>query len=60
MVALLDRTEDGLARGEIRTRLGSAVSDRQLRRVLEELRDSGMIVSTGHGRAACWKRQKQD
>lgn len=26
----------------------------------ENLRDSGMIVSTGHGRAARWKRQKQD
>ena len=56
IAALLDRAEDGLTRGEIRARLGSAVSDRQLRRVLEELRDSGMIVSTGHGRAARWKR----
>ena len=56
IVTLLDRAEDGLTRGEIRTRLGSAVSDRQLRRMLEELRDSGMIVSTGHGRAARWKR----
>ena len=56
IVTLLDRTEDGLTRGEIRTRLGSAVSDRQLRRVLEELRDRGMVVSTGHGRAARWKR----
>ena len=26
----------------------------------ENLRDSGMIVSTGHGRAARWKSQKQD
>ena len=59
VIALLDCAEDGLTRGEIRTRLGAAVSDRQLRRVLEELRDSGTIVSTGHGRAARWKRQKQ-
>ena len=55
VLALLDRAEDGLTRYEIQDRLGIGLSDRQVRRVLEELRDSGLIVSTGRGSSARWK-----
>ena len=42
-------------RGEIRAGSKSSLSDRQVRRVLEELRDSGLVVSTGRGSSARWK-----
>ena len=56
ILALLDRVEDGLTRREISSRLGSAVSERQVRRALEELRDAGLVVSPGRGRTGRWKR----
>ena len=59
ILALLDRTEEGLARREIHARLDSAISERQVRRVLEELRDKGLVVSTGPGISARWKRNRQ-
>ena len=55
VLALLDRAEDGLTRYEIRDRLGIVLSDRQVRRVLEELKDSGLVVSAGRGPSARWK-----
>ena len=57
ILALLDRAEDGLMRGEIRTQLDPAISERQLRRALEELREKGLVVSTGRGLSARWKRK---
>ena len=45
VLALLDSAEDGLTRGEIRTRLGPGVSERQVRRALEELKARGLVVS---------------
>ena len=45
ILALLDSAEDGLTRGEIRTRLGAGVSERQVRRALEELKARGLVVS---------------
>ena len=48
---LLADSEDGLARREILVSLGSAVSERQVRRALEELRDRGVVVSPGRGRS---------
>ena len=56
ILALLASSEDGLARREILSYLGSAVSERQVRRALEELRDRGMVVSPGRGRSGRWKR----
>ena len=56
ILRLLDDAEGGLKRREIHAQLGSQVSERQLRRALEELRDSGLIVSEGRGRAGRWKR----
>ena len=56
ILAMLDDSEDGLTRREIHARLGSQVTERQLRRALEELRDGGLIVSEGRGRAGRWKR----
>ena len=45
VLALLDSAEDGLTRSEIRTRLGPGVSERQVRRALEELKAKGLVVS---------------
>ena len=43
VLVLLDSAEDGLTRGEIRTRLGPAgVSERQVQRALEELKARGV------------------
>ena len=56
IVALLDDAEGGLTRRDIHAQLGSQVSERQLRRALEELRRAGLIVSEGRGRAGRWKR----
>ena len=56
MLTLLDGAEGGMTRREIHAELGSQVSERQLRRALEELRDGGLIVSEGRGRAGRWKR----
>ena len=44
-------------RGEIRTQLNPAISERQLRRALEELREKGLVMSTGRGLSARWKRK---
>lgn len=51
----LRESEDGLTLREIRSRLGSALSDRQMRRLLEGLRDEGLIVPPGRGRWGRWK-----
>ena len=56
VLSLLDSAEDGLTRGEIRTRLGPGVSERQVRRALEELKARGLVVSPGRGRSGRWKR----
>ena len=56
VLALLDSAEDGLRRGEIRTRLGAGVSERQVRRALEELKARGLVLSPGRGRSGRWKR----
>ena len=55
ILALLDRAEDGLMRGEIRAQLDPTISERQLRRALEELREKGLVISTGRGLSARWK-----
>ena len=56
VLALLDSSEDGLTRGEIRIRLGAGVSERQVRRALEELKARGLVLSPGRGRSGRWKR----
>ena len=57
VLALLDRADQGLARREIHARLGPGVSERQVRRVLEELRDKGLVVSTNRGPLTRWRRE---
>ena len=57
IIALLDRVNDGLTLREIQARLAPAVSERQVRRALEGLRDRG-LVSAGLGPSALWKRTK--
>lgn len=56
ILALLDETAGGWTLREIRMRLGGIVSDRQVRRVLEESRDAGLVVPPGHGRWGRWMR----
>ena len=56
VLALLDHADQGLARREIYARLGPGVSERQVRRALEELRDRGLVVSTNRGPLTRWMR----
>ena len=56
ILTLLDDADQGLARREIHTRLGPGVSERQVRRALEELRDREVVASPGRGRSGRWKR----
>ena len=56
IVTLLDGAKEGLTRREIRARLGPGISERQVRRALEELRDSGLVVSTNRGPLTRWRR----
>ena len=58
ILALLDNVEEGLTRREIHARLGSGVSERQIRRALEELRDSGLIFSTARGPLTRWRSEQ--
>ena len=58
ILTLLGNAEDGLTNREIRARLGHGVSERQVRRALEELRDGGSVVSPGRGGLGRWKRMK--
>ena len=56
ILALLEATAEGLTLREIRVRLGGALSDRQVHRAMEELRDEGMTVPAGRGRWGRWTR----
>ena len=56
VLALLNRADQGLARREIHARLSPGVSERQVRRALEELRDRGLVVSTNRGPLTRWRR----
>lgn len=60
VLALLDRTGKGMARREIIAQMDAAISNRQVRRILEELRDGGLAVSVGHGRGARWISRQVD
>ena len=57
ILALLYQAEDGLTRREIHAELGLGVSERQVRRTLEELKDGGLVVSTKQGPSTRWKRK---
>ena len=56
VLALLDRAEDGLTRREVGDRLGPGISERQVRRILEDLRNRGLVVSTNRGPSTRWIR----
>ena len=58
ILVLLDGAEEGLTRREIHARLGSGVSERQVRTTLEELRDSGLVTSTARGPLTRWRRME--
>lgn len=52
---LLRHSDQPLALREIRARLPSSVSLRQVRRALVRLKDLGLATTTGHGVSARWK-----
>ena len=56
ILTLLDQADDGLALREIRAQLALSASERQVKRALAALKTRGLAVSTGHGRAARWRR----
>ena len=56
ILALLDRTEKGLALREIVANLTPDVSVRQVRRALAVLRNRGLAEPAGRGIAARWRR----
>ena len=58
ILPLLDRADDGLTLREIQARLAPTVSERQVRRALEGLRDA-RLVSAGRGPSALWKRAER-
>ena len=58
VLALLDRADQGLGRREIHARLGPGVSERQVRRALEELRDKDLVVSTNRGPLTRWRSEQ--
>ena len=53
---VLERSGDALALREIRSRLALRISERQLRRDLAALRDSGLVKIVGRSRQARWQR----
>ncbi len=58
VLVMLDRAEDGLTRREIGNRLGPGISERQVRRILEDLRNRGWVVSTNRGPSTRWIRRQ--
>ena len=56
ILALLEGAEKGLTRREIHARSGPDVSERQVRRALEELQDKGLVMSTNRGPLTRWIR----
>ena len=56
ILALLEGAEEGLTRREIHARSGPGVSERQVRRALEELQDRGLVMSTNRGPLTRWMR----
>lgn len=55
ILAMINNAGDGLARRDIRAQMSAGVSERQVRRILEELKESGLIVSVSRGRGARWR-----
>ena len=58
ILTLLRNASDGLARRDISARLTHHASGRQVTRDLESLKEHGLIVSSGHGASARWKRAR--
>ena len=59
ILSLLSSASDGLARRDISMRLAPYVSERQVTRDLETLKEHGLIASSGYGVKARWKRVKK-
>ena len=59
ILELLNRAEGGLALREISMLLGSNASERQVRRALVGLKESGTVIAQGRGMAARWKLERQ-
>ena len=55
ILAEIKNAKDGLSRREILAQMGAGVSTWQVRRTLEELKESGLIVPVSHGIGARWR-----
>ncbi len=55
VLGLLRRARNGMTRREVLAGMGGSVSERQVRRILEELRDEGLVQVTGTGWSARWE-----
>lgn len=61
VLALLNRAEKGLTRRDIHARLGTGVSERQVRRALVELRDRRLVATENRGPLTSWLlKQRRD
>ncbi len=58
VLVLLDGAVGGMTRREILSGMRGSVSEAQLRRMLEELRDEGLVQLRGTGWSARWMRTK--
>lgn len=58
--AMINNAKNGLARREILAQVSAGVSERQVRRILEDLKESGLIVPASHGRGARWMTKQTD
>lgn len=56
ILASIGEADSGLALREIHAQLGPDVSERQVREDLATLRTLGLVIPSGHGRGARWKR----
>ena len=58
ILTLLEGVGEGMTRREILSRVEGSVSEAQLRRMLEDLRDEGLVQLAGTGWSARWRRTK--
>lgn len=56
VIDLLEESSEGMTRRELFSELRNDISERQLRRILEDLRNDGLVRVTGTGWSARWKR----
>jgi len=56
ILAILDEAGAGMALREVHARVGGQTTERQVREELATLRALGLVIPSGHGRGAQWRR----